>query len=133
MTSTSNKVYLITGANVGLGLEATRQLALKDQTKKVYLACRTESKALAAIEDLVREYKIPLEKLAFVPFNASADKATIAKNAVDALPPGEQFDRLILNAGGPGHDKTGVPQGPNYVSDIFQINLIGHIHLLDAL
>jgi NAD(P)-dependent dehydrogenase (short-subunit alcohol dehydrogenase family) len=133
MTSTSNKVYLVTGANIGLGLEATKQLALKDQTKKVYLACRTESKALAAIEDLVREYKIPSEKLAFFPFNASADKATIAKSAFDALPSGKQFDGLILNAGGPGHDKTGVPQGPNYVSDIFQINLIGHIHLLDAL
>ncbi len=74
MTSTSTKVHPVSGANVGLGLEATKQLALKDQTKKVYLACRTESKALVAIKELVREYKIPSEKLAFVPFNASADK-----------------------------------------------------------
>jgi NAD(P)-dependent dehydrogenase (short-subunit alcohol dehydrogenase family) len=133
MASTLNKVYLVTGANVGLGLEAAKQLALKDQTKKVYLACRTESKALAAIEDLVREHKIPSEKLAFVPFDASADKSSIAKSVVHALPSGEQFDGLILNAGGPGHDKTGAPQGPNHVSDICQINLIGHIHLLDAL
>ncbi len=51
----SNKVYLVTGANAGLGLDASRQLALQKDTKKVYLACRTESKAITAIDGLVKE------------------------------------------------------------------------------
>ena len=49
MTS-SRKVYLVTGANIGLGLDAVRQLALQKDTKTVYLACRTKSKALKAID-----------------------------------------------------------------------------------
>jgi NAD(P)-dependent dehydrogenase (short-subunit alcohol dehydrogenase family) len=130
---TSKRVYLVTGSNVGLGLEATRQLALKQDTKKVYLACRTESKALAAIGSLAKDFNIPKEKLSFVPFDGSASKATIATKILGALPNDEKIDGLIFNAGGPGHDKTGKAGGPNNVLDIFQINLIGHIHLLEAL
>jgi NAD(P)-dependent dehydrogenase (short-subunit alcohol dehydrogenase family) len=130
---TSNKVYLVTGSNIGLGLEATRQLALKPDTKKVYLACRTESKAVAAIGSLAKDFNIPKEKLSFVPFDGSASKATIATKIIGALPNDEKIDGLIFNAGGPGHDKTGKAGGPNNVLDSFQINLIGHIHLLEAL
>jgi NAD(P)-dependent dehydrogenase (short-subunit alcohol dehydrogenase family) len=130
---TSNRVYLVTGSNVGLGLEATRQLALKQDTKKVYLACRTESKAVAAIGSLAKDFNIPKEKLSFVPFDGSASKATIATKIFGALPNDEKIDGLIFNAGGPGHDNTGKAGGPNNVVDSFQINLIGHIHLLEAL
>ena len=40
---------------------------------------------------------------------------------------------LIFNAGGVGHDKSLKPMGPNHVLDMVQINLIGHIHLLETL
>jgi NAD(P)-dependent dehydrogenase (short-subunit alcohol dehydrogenase family) len=126
-------VYLVTGANSGLGLDATRQLAVRDETKKVYLACRTESKALEAIDHLVEEFRIPVTKLAFVLFNASASKSTIYKNIMDALPQHERLDGLIFNAGGVGCDHKGLPTGPNRVLDMVQINLLGHIHLLDVL
>ena len=36
----------------GLGFEAARQLALKDETKKIILACRNAEKAKAAQESL---------------------------------------------------------------------------------
>jgi len=128
-----SKTYLITGSNIGLGYDAARQLALKDETRKVYLACRTESKALKAIDELATVYKIPKEKLSFVPFNASADKATISK-IVDTLPKEEKLDGLIFNAGGVGHEATpGKATGPNNVIDMVQINLLGHVHLLNAL
>jgi len=129
----NNKVYLITGANIGLGLDAVRQLALKNETRIVYLACRTKSKALDAMDSLIKKQNIAAEKLAFVPFDASADKAAIGKAMIDHLPKDVKLDGIILNAGGMGHDKTGLPSGPNHVMDVVQINLIGHIHLLGAL
>jgi NAD(P)-dependent dehydrogenase (short-subunit alcohol dehydrogenase family) len=35
---------MITGANAGIGLEAVGQSAMLESTKKVYMACRSESK-----------------------------------------------------------------------------------------
>jgi len=49
--SQEGKVFVITGANSGIGLEAARVLGYKGG--KVILACRSESKARQAIEDLV--------------------------------------------------------------------------------
>jgi NAD(P)-dependent dehydrogenase (short-subunit alcohol dehydrogenase family) len=132
-TPLHSKVYLVTGANTGLGLDATRQLALKASTKKVYLACRTESKARQAIAYLLENHQIPPTKLAFVPFNASDSNTAITTKIVDAIPADEKLDGLIFNAGGIGFDKTGLPTGPNHVLDQIQINIIGHIHLLNAL
>ena len=47
-----NESILITGANIGLGKETARQLALKPETKKVILFCRNQAKAEAAKKDL---------------------------------------------------------------------------------
>ena len=47
-----NQSILITGANIGLGKETARQLALKVETKKVILFCRSQAKAEAAKKDL---------------------------------------------------------------------------------
>lgn len=128
----STQVYLVTGANVGLGYEAVRQLASRQQTKLVLMACRTESKALAAIDTLVKDHQIPKDKLSFFPFDASASKESISKT-VDKLTDVQAIHGLIFNAGGTGHDASGKPVEPNGVVDMFQINLIGHIHFLEAL
>jgi NAD(P)-dependent dehydrogenase (short-subunit alcohol dehydrogenase family) len=47
-----NKSILITGANSGLGKDTARQLGLIKETEKIYLACRSETKAKAAVADL---------------------------------------------------------------------------------
>jgi len=47
-----NKSILITGANVGLGKESARQLAMINGTEKIYLACRNLSKAEEAKQSL---------------------------------------------------------------------------------
>lgn len=129
--SDPRKVFLITGANQGLGFDAARQLSLLPETKKVYLACRSESKAVSAIDRLVSDHGILKEKLAFVLFEAADSREDITKAI--SLPKDEQFDGILFNAGGMGHDSSGQPVGPNNVVDMYQINLLGHIHLLDAL
>jgi len=48
------QVAVVTGGNNGLGKEAVRQLALHGA--KVYMASRTETRAVAAIEELEREH-----------------------------------------------------------------------------
>ncbi len=125
------KVFLITGANEGLGFDAVRQLCHLSETKKVYLACRTESKAIGAMNKLVNEHGIPKEKLAFVLFEASDSQESIARKI--SLPKDERLDALLFNAGGMGHDDSGQATGPNHVVDMYQINLLGHIHLLETL
>lgn len=99
MAETTGKNYMITGANNGLGLEATKQLALLPETKKVYMACRTESKALAAIQGLVNDEGVPEEKLQYVHFDACSSKVSI-ETVVVHLPEKEPIHGLILNAGG---------------------------------
>ena len=97
MSSTKN--YLVTGANSGLGLDTSRQLALLPTTKMVFLACRSETKAQKAIDDLVLYAHVPKSKIAYVHFDASASKENIER-IIQELPTGEPIDGLILNAGG---------------------------------
>jgi len=95
------------------------------------LACRTESKAVAAIEKLVTDHGISREKLGFVLFEASDSKEYIARKL--SLPKDERFDSILFNAGGMGNDASGKPTPPNQVLDMYQMNLLGHIHLLEVL
>ena len=46
---------LITGANIGLGRESARQLALRDEVEKIYLAGRNPEKLYAARDSLEQE------------------------------------------------------------------------------
>lgn len=48
MAVPQHKAALITGANTGLGRELARQLGLRGDFDKIYLACRNEIKARAA-------------------------------------------------------------------------------------
>ena len=46
---------LITGANVGIGKDVARQLALRPEIGRVYLACRNKDRATTARADLRRD------------------------------------------------------------------------------
>lgn len=129
----SLKTYLITGANTGLGLDTTRQLAIRDDVGKVFLACRSKAKAEKAIASLVSNHDINAEKLAFVPFDASASKVEIESAVNASLPKGTKLDGIVLNAGGIGADTQGKPTEPNNILPILQINLAAHVHLIDFL
>jgi NAD(P)-dependent dehydrogenase (short-subunit alcohol dehydrogenase family) len=52
MTQPAARTVLITGANAGIGKDVARQLALRDDTGRIYLACRNPGRAQAAKAEL---------------------------------------------------------------------------------
>ena len=126
-----SQVYLVTGANSGLGLDTVRQLAVMSSTRKIYLACRSKTKAETAMAYLKREHSIDTTKLAYAHFDASQPQEAIVQSMKDLVQ--EPLTGLVLNAGGIGHDTSSKPTGPNHVLDVYQINLIGHVQLVEAL
>lgn len=98
MTDSSDKTALVTGANSGLGFEASAQLAAAGWGN-VILACRTEDKAEAARARLVeRTGKDPFSVLA-----VDTSEVASANAACDQLRErGQRIDFLLLNAGATG-------------------------------
>lgn len=131
MTGANNNfVYFITGANSGLGLEATCQLALMPSTKLVYLACRSEKKAMEAMRKLVDKNGVQQSKIQYIHFDTNDSKTLIYETVKKISEP--IVHGLILNAGGFGDIKSSGPKSINGVTPIAQLNLIGHVHLVDA-
>ena len=52
MQTTAEKTVLITGANVGIGKDVARQLALRPEMSLIYLACRNRDRAETAKAEL---------------------------------------------------------------------------------
>jgi retinol dehydrogenase-12 len=67
------KVYLVTGANSGMGHELARTLYAKNA--KVYVACRSEEKGIKAIESMKKTAPKSNGELVFL----SLDLADLAK------------------------------------------------------
>ena len=60
--SQSGRLAIVTGANSGIGRETVRELARQGAT--VVLACRSEARATAAIQDILAE--LPQARLEFM-------------------------------------------------------------------
>ncbi len=121
-----NETILITGANAGLGKDAARQLALLDETKKIYLGCRNETKALAAKSELEQVTGRSIFEVMIV----DVSKPASVRSAIAKLT--EPIDALIMNAGGMG-GKAPTELTPDGVSSIFATNVLGHAVMVDAL
>jgi NAD(P)-dependent dehydrogenase (short-subunit alcohol dehydrogenase family) len=121
-----SKTFLITGANAGLGKDSARQLALLDQTEKIYLACRNEERALAAKQSLEEL----TGKSVFEVLLMDVSDLDSVRSAVASL--AEPIDALIMNAGGIG-GKTPAEITKDGVMTITAVNLLGHVALVDAL
>ena len=55
MSAVPGKTALITGANAGIGKEVARQLALRPEIARIYLACRNAERASTAKAELGNE------------------------------------------------------------------------------
>src|SRR5271156_181246 len=52
MSTLPGKTVLITGANIGIGKDVARQLALRPEFARIYLACRNQDRATTAKTEL---------------------------------------------------------------------------------
>ena len=121
-----NESILITGANIGIGKEAARQLALKKETKKVILFCRNQAKAEAAKKDLEEK----TEKKIFEIIIADVSDANSVRKAVEKIK--EPIDAIILNAGGVV-GKTAAKVTPSGMNELAATNILGHVILVEEL
>jgi len=121
-----NESILITGANVGIGKEAARQLALKKETKKVILFCRNQVKAEAAKKDLEEKTGRNIFEIII----ADVSDADSVRKAVEKIK--EPIDAIILNAGGVV-GKTAAKVTPSGMNELAATNILGHVILVEEL
>lgn len=89
-------MYIVTGANTGVGKDLARMLYSKNG--KVYIAARSEEKALQAIEDIKASAPDSTGKLVFLRLDL-ADLTAIKASANDFLSQESKLDVLFNNAG----------------------------------
>ena len=121
-----NKNILITGANSGLGKESARQLAMINETEKVFLACRNLTKAENAKQSLEKSTGRSIFEIIIMDVS---DPESV-QSAVARL--NEPIDALIMNAGGMG-GKSPLKVTTTGVTALFANNMLGHVILLNEL
>ncbi len=125
MSAALGKTVLITGANAGIGKEVARQLALRGEIARIYLACRNRDRATTAKAELEaatgrRIFDIIVMDVA----DLSSVRACLA--AING-----PVDALVMNAGVIGPQSMGMTAGG--VTNVFATNVLGHVVLLEGL
>jgi NAD(P)-dependent dehydrogenase (short-subunit alcohol dehydrogenase family) len=126
MSTLPGKTVLITGANAGIGKEVARQLALRPEMARIYLACRNQDRATTAKAELEAVtgrhiFDIILMDVA----NLGSVRAGLA--AING-----SLDALVMNAGVIG-GKTPMDLTADGVTTLFATNVLGHVVLLEGL
>src|SRR5271154_6503870 len=125
MSTLPEKTVLITGANAGIGKDVARQLALRPEMARIYLACRNRDRATAAQTELEaatgrRIFDIVLMDVA----DQGSVRAGLA--AING-----SVDALVMNAGVIGPQSMGLTA--DGVTTVFATNVLGHVVLLEGL
>jgi NAD(P)-dependent dehydrogenase (short-subunit alcohol dehydrogenase family) len=126
MSTLPEKTVLITGANAGIGKDVARQLALRPEMARIYLACRNQDRAATAKAEL----------------EAATGRHIFDIILMDVADPGSvraglaaingSLDALVMNAGGVG-GKTPMDLTADGVTYMFASNVLGHAVLLEGL
>ncbi|GMR40878.1 hypothetical protein PMAYCL1PPCAC_11073, partial [Pristionchus mayeri] len=127
--SARGKVAVVTGANTGIGLETVKELNLRGA--KVYMLCRSEQRAAAAKEELVKS-GCDSSRLIYVNCDLGS-KDNIRKCAAKLNQLESRIDILINNAGvwtgayektKDGHEMT---WGTNHLGHFLLTELLLHL------
>jgi len=126
MNALPGKSVLVTGANAGIGKDVARQLALRPEIARIYLACRNKDRATTAKAELeAATGRSIFEILLMDVADLGSVRAGLA--GIDG-----SFDALVMNAGGVGGNAPMdlTADGATYM---FAQNVLGHVVLLETL
>src|SRR5208282_5298120 len=126
MSTLPGKTVLITGANVGIGKDVARQLALRPEMKRIYLACRNKDRATTAKAELEAKTGRPIFDIILM------DVADLGSVRAGLAGINGSLDALVMNAGGMG-GKAPMDLTADGATYIFAQNVLGHAVLLEEL
>jgi NAD(P)-dependent dehydrogenase (short-subunit alcohol dehydrogenase family) len=126
MSARPGKTVLITGANAGIGKDVARQLALRPDMARIYLACRNKDRATTAKAELEAKTGRPIFDIIVMDV---ADPGSV-RDGLEAI--NGSLDALVMNAGGIG-GKTPMDLTADGATYVFASNVLGHAVLLEAL
>jgi NAD(P)-dependent dehydrogenase (short-subunit alcohol dehydrogenase family) len=125
MSTTPGRTVLITGANAGIGKEVARQLALRPEMARIYLACRNRDRAKAAKTELEAATGRKIFDTVLMDV-ADQNSVRTALASFDG-----SIDALVMNAGVIGPETLGLTA--DGVTTVFATNVLGHAAFLERL
>ena len=106
MEDLSNKTFVVTGANSGIGFAAAKQFAARGA--EVVLVCRDETKGLAAVKDIEESTGNTNIVLEVADFSSLASVRELADRLLLGY---ESIDVLCNNAGGANANRQLTDEG----------------------
>ncbi len=125
MPDREGKTALITGANAGIGKDVARQLALRPEMGRIYLACRNQDRATTAKAELEAETGRRIFDIVVMDV-ADLGSVRAGLAGIDGC-----IDALVMNAGVIGPQAMELT--PGGVTTVFATNVLGHVVLLEGL
>ena len=125
MHTVPGKTVLITGANAGIGKDVARQLALRPEMARIYLACRNQDRATAAKAELEAATGRSIFDVIVM------DVADLASVRAGLAAINGSLDALVMNAGVIGPQSMGLTA--DGVTNVLATNVLGHVVLLEGL
>jgi NAD(P)-dependent dehydrogenase (short-subunit alcohol dehydrogenase family) len=125
MSALQEKTVVVTGANAGIGKDVARQLALRPEIARIYLACRNAGRASAAKADLEAATGRTIFDVVLM------DVANLGSVRAGLAEINGSVDALVMNAGVIGPQSMGLTA--DGVTGVFATNVLGHVVLLEGL
>jgi NAD(P)-dependent dehydrogenase (short-subunit alcohol dehydrogenase family) len=126
MSTLPGKTVLITGANAGIGKDVARQLALRPEMARIYLACRNQDRAITAKAELEAATGRSIFDIILM------DVADLGSVRAGLAAINGSLDALVMNAGVIG-GKTPMDLTADGATTLFATNVLGHVVLLEGL